>query len=815
MVSNRLSRILVTPLWDYNSVELEEFVTAEMENRNIYAILVKDLLNDSIAIGKKRDNDWNPVALDAEPNSDWIQIEKSTPILRKEQTLGSVSIYMTEHFINQKLTEDIGLFIFQMLFLTFLEILTLSFALHVGITRPLGRLRDIFLAVERGDLNQKIDLRRNDELGMLAKGFAYMRDSIRDKILQLQESEERFRSFSEQTLIGICVVQNDRIVYANQSFANIVGYTIKELKFFSSKDVYRKLTHPDDLKKVEEQSVKKQTGSKDQIIPQYEWRMLNKSGDWHWVESYSSTIIYEGKTANLLYVTDITNRKQAEEDRMKLETAIEQAAETIAITDVNGVIEYVNPSFEKTSGYSSEEAIGKTHNILNSGKQSAEFYKQQWDVILSGKVWKNQIINKKKNGELYTESITISPVIDQKGVITHFISHKRDITQELDLENQLRQSQKLESMGILAGGIAHEFNNLLSPILGYTEMLLEEQSEKMLDYSPLQEISNAGQRAKALVQQILTFSRKSASERKPVQLAEIVEEAMQFLLHTLPSSISISTDIDPNLPEIFASPHEIHQVLLNLCINASHAMPKNGALKIELKNKGFCQLRNMEGKIISNHFVCLSIEDNGIGIDQGTLEHIFDPFFTTKDVGEGTGLGLSVVLGIVDQHGGVIEVFSEIGKGTTFQVYLPISQEENTDVSDTASLEILRGKESILLVDDEPIVQKMVKVMLDKMGYQVFSFTDCYEMLASFEKSPQDFDLILTDYTMPKMTGVQLAKQIKQIRSDIPIVIMTGFNQEVSEENIPNFGIDGFLMKPFQKEEISQLLRKMLDNRKI
>ncbi len=376
--------------------------------------------------------------------------------------------------------------------------------------------------------------------------------------------------------------------------------------------------------------------------------------------------------------------------------------------------------------------------------------------------------------------------------------------------NELRQSQKMQAIGTLTGGIAHEFNNLLTPIIGIAQILLSEKSEGDPDYAHLEVIHRAGSRAASLVHQLLAYGRQSQSQREYLQLETIVEDTISLMKNTTPSNISIKKEIDVGLPSVFGMPNEINQVILNLCINASQAMPVGGEITIRAKNAGTRRFTNISGQSSEGDFLILSVQDTGLGMKEETMSQIFDPFFTTKNVGQGTGLGLSVVQGIVEQHGGYIDVDSAVGEGSTFTIYLPISQ-KSAEVTAVEIELVPGGGESVLLIDDEPMVIYVVKNMLKQLGYKVTDFLDCEEALRQFVEHPLDFDLVIMDYGMPKINGKQLAEQLKEVRPDVPVILITGYADLVAKEDVSAWGIDGLLMKPLIRQELSEAVRAALN----
>ncbi len=361
------------------------------------------------------------------------------------------------------------------------------------------------------------------------------------------------------------------------------------------------------------------------------------------------------------------SRRAVERDRHLLASAIEQVAEVIVVTDSDGRIQYVNPAFEAVTGYGRDEVIGGNPRILKSGKHDAEFYRNLWETITRGETWRGRLVNKRKDGTLFTEEASISPVMTERGEIVAFVAAKRDISNELELEAQLVQSQKLESLGTLAAGIAHDFNNILAVILGYSTAT--EEPTRADTRGRLEAIRQAAFRGAALVRQLLTFARKSEATFAELGLNDLVAEIDCIVRETFPKNIDVKVKTSVDLPKVRADHAQLHQVLLNLCINSRDAMPDGGELSIRTWSVPGASLRNPAST--ESEYVAVALSDTGQGMTESTLERVFEPFFTTKNAGKGTGLGLSVVYGIVRNHGGFIELHSEVGKGTTVTVYLP------------------------------------------------------------------------------------------------------------------------------------------------
>ena len=514
-------------------------------------------------------------------------------------------------------------------------------------------------------------------------------------------------------------------------------------------------------------------------------------------------------------IRDITDLRQAEEESNRLEIAIEHAAESVAITDKNAIIQYVNPAFERITGYSKKEILGEKLRILEEGPDNRVFYKDMWETIKRGDVWTGNFLNRKKDGAFYEVEASISPVKDSKNNITNYVAVKRDITQEVKLERQLRQSQKMEALGTLAGGIAHDFNNILMLILGYTALVMKDIPEGTVTYRNLKQIVKAGNRAKDLVKQILAFSRKSEQERKAININPLLKEGLKLIRSSLPSTIKIKRNIKVKSAVVMADPIQVHQVLMNLCTNALQAMREKGGgvLEVALSEVEINQENsNLYQSLEPGSYIKLTVRDTGPGIDERIMERIFEPYFTTKKPEEGTGLGLAVVHGIVKSHGGEITVTSEMGKGTDFHVYLP-ALKSDIPLETKETIEIPRGKEKILFVDDEKDMVDMGIQLLKSMGYEVTGRSNVFDALEIFRKNPDNFDLVITDQTMPHMTGSELARVLISIRADIPVILCSGFSEIISEEKARAIGIKEFIMKPIDIRKIATTIREIVDKK--
>jgi len=508
---------------------------------------------------------------------------------------------------------------------------------------------------------------------------------------------------------------------------------------------------------------------------------------------------------------DMSNRFKMEEGRRLLATAVEQAAESVIITDTYGNVQYVNPAFEDISGYSLTEMLGKNPRILQSGETPGYHYKLMWDEISKGNVWRGTFTNRKKNGEIFKEEATISPVKDNNDNIISYVAVKRDITQHLLLENQIRQSQKMQAIGTLAGGVAHDFNNILTAIMGYAELSQSQCEKNSLLYNNLDEIIRGADRAGQLVDQILKFSRQSEKNVASLKLSLIVKEVFRLLRASLPANIELVFEFSEDF-YVKADPTQMHQILMNLCTNAYQALEgKGGIIHIRLYRT---MLSPKEGVAIGNlpqgAYVCLQVDDNGMGIAPEFLQRIFEPYFTTKKLHEGTGLGLSVVHGIVNDHGGAVTVESVPGQGSCFTVFLPEAEKDAAKNPHQGTYTPVVSEGTILVVDDEQPITFFLVQVLEHLGYRVEACVSSEAAYNVFAERKDTFDLVITDMGMPGMTGLELAERMKKMKPDIPIMLCTGFSEHVTADNYRQMGLAGFVAKPFNAEHLAREVARIM-----
>jgi len=621
----------------------------------------------------------------------------------------------------------------------------------------------------------------------------------------LEESERRFRTLIESAPLSIMAVRNGRFVFANPAGIKTLGYeTLDEMIGLDALEAVA----PEYRNMIRDRIMRVDIGYEN---PSVEFKILRPDGQKVWFKSSSVVIDFEGTPAVLILGRDITEEKLAEDDRARLMSAIEQAGEIIVITDPEGNIQYVNPAFESVTGYEQKEVIGRTPRILKSGRQDERFYRDLWQTISSGKRWKKQIVNRKKDGSLYTEDASISPVMNKDGSIIHFVAVKRDVTSEIDMEKRLSQAQKMEAIGNLAGGIAHDFNNILSPIMLHAEMAMMNLPPDSPLQMKLDQIFKSSERARDLVQQILTFARVQGTEKIPLRVSLIVKEAVKFLRASIPTTIDLSYELTTDRDTVLADPTQMHQIVMNLCTNAAYAMRDTGGqLKMSLSNTYVGQEEAGRHDVSPGDFLELSVSDTGTGIAPDIIDNIFEPYFTTKELGQGTGLGLAVTHGIVESCEGYIIVDSEAGRGSVFRVYLPVV-DAHVSAFQEETVAPTGGTERILLVDDEPAAIRALQPLLERLGYQVTARTDSLEAVDLFREAPGAFDVVITDQTMPHMTGKELAIELMSIRPDVPIIICTGYSEQIDATVARDMGIKGFAPKPINMRQMARAIREAVE----
>ncbi|QHI69603.1 PAS domain S-box protein [Tichowtungia aerotolerans] len=655
--------------------------------------------------------------------------------------------------------------------------------------------------------------RRNEKNSMLVEGF--ISDITHRKEVQnaMKESEARFRGIYDSMATGVAQVSLDfYIETANQAYCEMLGYTEKELKGKHLSEI----TAPEVLEKNLELQKQLVDGKIEHF--RMEKTFIHKTGEP--VYGLLDAVLIRKPDGSPSYclgnVVNITDRKKAESELRRLSTAIEQSPETVMITNPKGIIEYVNPAFENQTGYTRSEAIGKNTDILRSGKHDDLFYTKMWDVLRAGNIWEGQLVNRRKDGQTYTEDATISPVRDEQNQITHYVAVKRDITQELIREEQMKQAQKMEVIGQLAGGIAHDFNNILQSILGFSELLMFSLDEtETQPRSNVQEIQKATRHAADLTRQLLAFSRKQAVEFTSMNLSDTVKNTLSFVTSVIGENIQIETVFAPDPVPVNADPRQIERAILNMAINARDAMPDGGVLTLKTEPISFTKEDSEQSlQTRAGDFACLSISDTGTGMSPKTIKRIFEPFFSTKDPGKGTGLGLAAIYGIIQDHKGWINVYSEPGHGSTFKIYLPLKTgipAQTTVTSQSGSdLNSESNNQRILIVEDDLAIRTLAKSALHKAGYQVESAPDAEEAEKIFDEQNGAFDLLFSDIVLPGKNGAELAAKLTEKKPNLQVILCSGY----SGDRIRKAGIEPnsfcLLEKPFPIVKLLRMVHQVL-----
>lgn len=625
----------------------------------------------------------------------------------------------------------------------------------------------------------------------------------------IQESEQRYRAVFNTASVGIDLVDRQgNFMDVNETLCRFLGYTAEELRHLTILEV----THPDDIGRSRAMHEAMVRGELNEY--RLEKRYVRKDG----VSVWSDTAVSAVREADGQYrgtvgvIRDITSQKKSEEARIRLATAVEQAVEGIVITDTQGTIQYVNPAYEKITGYSRGEVIGQKPMLLTSEEGDIAAQRDVVDTLSRGERWSGHLVKRRKDGAFYEEDVTVTPVLDPQGNVVNFVVVKRDVTKEVGLQRQLLQAQKMEAIGTLAGGVAHDFNNILQVALGYSELLLGDESLPAHSRADLRKVYDSAKRGADLIQRLLTFSRKTEIRPQPLNLNRRIKELRKMLERTVPKMIEIELLLDDRIATINADPTQVDQVLMNLAVNARDAMPDGGKLTIETSTVFLDEeyaRTCLDAK--PGFHVLLTVRDSGTGMDKDTLEHIFEPFYTTKAAGEGTGLGLAVVHGIVKQHGGHVRCYSETGHGTTFRIYFPalVSDEEAEKMSVTPLPQ--GGSETILLVDDDDLVRDLGSRILSRAGYRVVTAANGKEALETYHVGAPQIALILLDLIMPEMGGKQCLGEILKINPHAKVVVASGFSPNSPANDALSIGARSFVNKPYEARQLLEVVRSVLD----
>ncbi len=688
------------------------------------------------------------------------------------------------------------------------------------ITRPVRHMTQVAEKIIQGDLNQLVAVTSGDEIGRLADTFNLMTAKLRQSIEELRDSEEKYRGIFENAIEGVFqITLAGRILSANPALAHILGYASAEALLSGIPRVAPKLfVDAQDWDRLIDSIVKNHT------VLRFEIQMYRQDGEKMW-GAVSARMVYghDGRPVWVEgFLMDVSDRKRAEEalaeSRNYLAEVINAVADPMFVKDRHHRWVLVNNALCAFTGHAREELLGKTDYDYFTKSEADVFWDKDELVFNTGKENINEECFTDPQGLAHTIVTKKTRYTDKKGeqfivgILRDITEQKRAAEEKLRLEARLIQSQKMEAIGALAGGIAHDFNNILHPMLGYGELLGQDLPKGSPQRQYVDEIISSGLRAKDLVNQILAFSRQSAQKAMPVRMQPILKEVIKLSRSTIPANIEIVHDLQNSCGHVMADPIQLHQIAMNLIINAFHAMEKSGGrIVIELREETLPHDGAGGTALAPGRYARLSVSDTGCGIDPSHMGKIFEPYFTTKAQGKGTGLGLAVVYGIVKEHHGDIKVSSEVGKGTTFHIYLPLTDGAAQSITSASTESFPTGSERILLVDDEQAIARMEAQMFTRLGYQVTTRCSSVDALETFKAQPGAYDLVITDMTMPNMTGEQLARELLAIQPLLPILICTGFSERIDQDKAASIGVKALLMKPISLAEISRTVRKVLN----
>jgi PAS domain S-box-containing protein len=643
----------------------------------------------------------------------------------------------------------------------------------------------------------------------LQKAHDELEQRVAERTAELQEQAELLNLTHDAIIVRD--LQN-RILFWNKGAEETYGWKSDEVRGKVTRNLLQtKLPEP--WEKIQEKLI---------LHGRWDGEIVHIARDGRKITVASRQALRRDKEGNPIAIlaisSDITEQKRAgaaaRESQERFRHVAENAGDFIWEVDADGLYRYASPSVEKILGYRPDELNGKIYFYdLFMPEVREELKTAAFNLFAAKQPFRTlPNPNLSKDGRVVQLETSGSPVLDAAGNLTGYIGVDSDVTERQKLEAQLHQAEKMEALGTLAGGIAHDFNNLLAAIMGFSELVKETLPKGSREERRLEMVVEASLRGRELIKHMLTFSRQTPQEKKPLQLSSIVKETGKFLRASIPSTISVRINVESESGLVLGDPVQIEQVLMNLCTNAAHAMrEKGGSLDIEVNDFSVSPSNGDPHGIAPGRYMRLVVRDSGTGIPREIMDKIFDPFFTTKPLGEGTGLGLSVVMGIVKQSQGYITAESEPGKGSTFTVLLP-QFGKGAIIDEIVTVEpIPTGSERILYVDDEALVVMMGEALLRQLGYEVTSHTRGRKALEVFRNDPFRFDLVITDQTMPEMTGFELAKEILALRPEIPVILCTGFSYLVDDDPAKVAGIKGFVMKPFTKGEIARTVRKALD----
>jgi PAS domain S-box-containing protein len=701
--------------------------------------------------------------------------------------------------------------IFSFLLLALGPLIVRFFMIGTEITNAMGAMTSLFLImISINAFRTYRNIRQNITLRMQSQmSEAVLAENEHHLLMAIQRHELH----ESQTAIGIIEWNTDFTVRSwNSGAEKIFGFNSSDA---IGKHVTELILSPSVREHIDQiwQDLLAQKGGTHNINEN-----ITQSGETIICEWYNTPLVQDEENVIGVYslVSDISDRQRQHNELSKLKQAIEQTGESVVITDKDGIIEYVNPSFTRITGYGTEEVLGKNTRILKSGIQTVEYYKKLWSTITGGKIWHGSVMNRRKDGSQYPAIMSIAPIFDDDGQITHYVGIQQDMTDHEVLEEKFRQAQKMEALGTLVGGIAHDFNNMLAGMTGNLYLAKKKVADRPDVLKRLNTVEELSYRAAEMIKQLLAFARKDTVEMKPFGLTSFIQEVSKLNKASIPENISFHSKFCREELVVKGDATQLQQVLMNLLSNAHDAVSDVPEPKISLTIDEFeadehflTTHSEVEGRL----FAHLVVKDNGTGINDEDKEHIFEPFYTTKEIGVGTGLGLAMSYGTIQSHGGILEVESTPGEGSSFHIYLPLLEEKKIDVESEELNEAVSGNgELILVVDDNADIRTTSTEVLESLGYRVLEASDGLQAVDIFASNQNEIALIIMDIVMPRLGGVQAVERIKALCPDTKVIFASGYDKDETLKGEMPSDEDVMLSKPYNVIKLSQVIREQLDS---
>ena len=673
---------------------------------------------------------------------------------------------------------------------------------------PITRITsEIAQIAEKSAFHERVTLVSKDELATLSRQTNYLLTSLETSHRQVAESEAAYRAVIDAAHDLIVSIRPDDggIILANAAWKTTMGYADSELSTLKLRDIVDSASLP-----ACQDAIQRVLAGEE--IDNHVCKLTSKSGEWVYVEGRLLGRFVDGQCLAIqAFFSDISIQKQIEKERSLLAKAIDQASDLIMITDRRATIEYVNSTFEQVTGYASAQLVGQTPRLIFRQASNSERDESLHGALAESQPWHGRLPICRVDGTCIEAELAVSPVRDASGDVTHFVVLGRDITQQLALESKLQMAQKMEAVGHLAGGIAHDFNNLLTGVLGHASMLKMSVQRGGEIYEGLDIIEKAASHASELTQQLLGFARGGKLRDTPVDLHDTIHDVVSLLRRTIDKNIAITQRAQAKTAVILGDPGQIQQVILNLGINSRDAMPDGGELIFETEvvdiSEDYCQYHNYAR---AGRYVMLSVTDSGHGIPKEIQGRVFEPFFTTKDQGKGSGMGLAMAYGIVKNHGGHINIYSEVGVGTCVKCYFPWAAGMNATRDSTTETSPVRGSGHILVVDDEGVVRDIASRMLEGLGYHAVTASDGQEAIDYYRQHGDGIDLVIIDMIMPRMGGHECYRMLKQIDPHVRAILSTGYGLNGAAQAMLDDGVLQLIQKPYIMAQLAETVAHAL-----